>query len=159
MLDRLKALFAADSPPQPPNEEDVKLAAATLMFELIRADGQVDDEEIEQMQRVLAQEFHLSKAYVDALIQQAQASAENAISLQGFTRQICDSWDNDQRVKLLEYLWILALADGHIDTHERHLVRKVAGLLYLTDRQINLAREAAKLASSINSTISSNNGD
>ena len=47
-------------------------------------------------------------------------------------------------MKLLEYLWVLALADERIDPHERHLVRKVAGLLYLNEKQIMQSRENAK---------------
>lgn len=141
MLDKLKLLFEQQKPA--PQETDVKLAAATLMFELIRADGTIDELELEQLRLVLGTHFKLKPDDVEALILDAQTSAEEAVSLQSFTRQICDNWNNEQRVKLLEYLWILALADQHIDAHERHLVRKVAGLLYLTDRQINTARAAA----------------
>jgi uncharacterized tellurite resistance protein B-like protein len=39
---------------------------------------------------------------------------------------------------------VIALADKVIDAHERHLVRKVAGLLYLNEMQIVHARENAK---------------
>ncbi len=144
MLKKLKELFDSEQPAEQASEEEVKLAAATLMFELIRADGQVDDAELTTLRALLRDEFKLQEADLEELIRHAKASAENAISLQGFTRQICDNWSNEKRQLLLEYLWQLALADKHIDTHERHLVRKVAGLLYLTDRQINLAKEVAK---------------
>jgi len=142
MLSKLKQLFEANSPA--PQQHDVKLAAATLMFELIRSDGHVDEIELAQLRTVLQNHFELAEDDVQALIDDAQASAEDAISLQGFTRQICDNWGNEERVQLLEYLWVLALADNHVDAHERHLVRKVAGLLYLTDRQLNTARIAAE---------------
>ncbi len=144
MLQQLKALFEQDKPDQQPNEQDIQLAAASLMFELIRSDGSVDDVEIEQLGTILCSHFNLKEADVDALIDDAKNSAEEAISLHGFTRKICDSWNNEQRVQLIENLWVLALADQTIDAHERHLVRKVAGLLYLTDRQINVAQETAK---------------
>jgi len=74
----------------------------------------------------------------------ARKSAHEATSLQGFTREICDNWGNAKRVRLLEHLWIIALADKTIDANERHLVRKVAGLLYLNEMQIVQARENAK---------------
>lgn len=144
MLKKFKQLFESAADTSAPKDDEVKLAAATLMFELIRADGDIDDVEIEQLRMVLGNHFQMGSADVETLIDDAQNSAQEAISLQGFTRQICDHWGNEERVKLLEYLWLLALADQHIDTHERHLVRKVAGLLYLTDRQINVARENAK---------------
>ena len=145
MLDRLKSLLLDNNTRHSPSENDVQLAAATLMFEMIRSDGSVDAVELEQMQQLLQQHTNLDPNDVDELIKRAQSSAEDAISLQGFTRQICESWDNDQRLQLLENPWVLALADQVIDANERHLVRKIAGLLYMTDRQINTAKEAAKV--------------
>ena len=126
------------------NELELKLAAATLMFEVIRSDGRVDKVELIYMGEILRREFKLSEEEVEELFKQAKDTAHEATSLQGFTREICDNWGNNKRVKLLEYLWMLALADDRIDPHERHLVRKVAGLLYLTDRQITESRERAK---------------
>ncbi|NND00635.1 MAG: TerB family tellurite resistance protein, partial [Gammaproteobacteria bacterium] len=49
-----------------------------------------------------------------------------------------------KRQKLLEYLWIIALADREIDRHERHLVRKIASLLYLNESEIVQSRELAR---------------
>ena len=115
------------------------------MFELIRSDGDIDESELLSLNNILESEFSLNASEREALTEQARQSAEQAISLQGFTRQICEHWGNEKRLKLLEYLWVLSLADNHIDRHERHLVRKVAGLLYLNDAEIILAKEKAKL--------------
>lgn len=143
MLNKFKALFLQDNTADI-QEDDVKLSAATLMFELIRSDGNIDSVELTQLTQLLKDHFSLTDAEVQTLIDDAQSSAEDAISLQKFTRQICENWSNEQRVQLIEYMWLLAFADQHLDTNERHLVRKVAGLLYLTDRQINIAQERAK---------------
>ncbi len=143
MLQKLKALFADPEQAAEPSQHDVELAAASLMFELIKSDGQVDPVEMEKLAEILKSKFNLDSQSIEELVQQAQKSVDEAISLHGFTRKICETWNNEQRVMLLESLWMLALADQRIDAHERHLVRKVAGLLYLTDRQINLAKESA----------------
>ena len=144
MFKSIKELFQRDSISKEPNDEQLKLAAATLMFELIRSDGQIDSAELASMRDILKREFELDEEGIETLFKQAEESAYEAISLQGFTREICDNWGNEKRMKLLEYLWILAMADNVIDRHERHLVRKVAGLLYLNDNEIIIARENAK---------------
>lgn len=144
MLKSLVDLFKSKTDLVNPTERDLKLAAATLMFEVIRSDGKVDQIELDHMGKILQREFSLSDEELTELSELAKETAQEAISLQGFTREICESWDNPKRMKLLEYLWMLALADEEIDPHERHLVRKVAGLLYLTDTQIVVARENAK---------------
>ena len=125
---------------------DVKLAAATLMFELIRSDGRIDEFEVNHMRMLLKDQFKLNDDDLTALFDHAKENAKQAISLHSFTREICDNWDNDKRVELLTNLWQLALSDDVIDPHERHLVRKVAGLLYINETQIIQSREQAKQA-------------
>ena len=49
MLKRLKSLFDAENQNHQPSETDVQLAAATLMFEMIRSDGKIDDVELAHM--------------------------------------------------------------------------------------------------------------
>jgi uncharacterized tellurite resistance protein B-like protein len=140
----LRELFNSDVNKSEPSDNDLKLAAATLMFELISADGRVDRVELVYMGEILRREFELDQEQLDELFELAKESANEATSLHGFTREICDNWGNPKRMKLLEYLWTLALSDETVDPHERHLVRKVAGLLYLNDNEIVIARENAK---------------
>jgi len=140
----LKTLFKKGNTDKEPSEQDLKLAAATLMFEVIRSDGRIDQVELIYMEEILRREFKLNEQELEELFQLAKDTANQCTSLQGFTRDICDNWGNPKRIKLLEYLWMLALADDRIDPHERHLVRKVAGLLYLNDAEIIMAREQAK---------------
>ena len=144
MFKSINDLFNANVADSKPSNHQLEVAAATLMFELIRSDQSVDSIELSLFDKILEQEFSLDENERALLTEQAQQSAEQAISLQGFTREICNRWDNKQRIKLLEYLWVLAFADNHIDTHERHLIRKIAGLLYLNDKEIITAKENAK---------------
>ncbi|MFT6725429.1 MAG: putative tellurite resistance protein B-like protein, partial [Arenicella sp.] len=106
MLNKLKTLFKKAKVDQQPSDQDLKLAAATLMFEVVRSDGVIDQVELEQMGKILQREFKLNQDEVDELFELAKDTADQAISLQGFTRDICDNWGNAKRMKLLEYLWM-----------------------------------------------------
>lgn len=127
-----------------PSDDDLKLAAATLMFEMVRSDGKIDQKELAAMGNILDKQFGFSGADIESMIKLAQVTSDHSVSLQGFTRDICDKWGNAKRVKLLEHLWVIALADKRVDAHERHLMRKVAGLLYLTEMQIVQAKDNAR---------------
>ena len=140
MLKSLKQLFRSESNAATPSDYDLKLATATLMVELIRSDGEIYEGELKHMRNLLEKEFDLDADTVVKLIEDAQESANEAISLQGFTREICEHWDNSKRIKMIEYLWVIALADDRIDPEERHLVRKLAGLLYVNEREIQIAK-------------------
>ena len=152
MLQTLKTLFKNAKVKKDPSDQDLKLAAATLIFEVVRSDGRIDQVELIYMGEILRREFKLSENELDELFKLAKDTANEATSLQGFTRDICNNWGNPKRMKLLEYLWMLALADDQIDPHERHLVRKVAGLLYLNEAQILESREQAKRELGISKT-------
>lgn len=134
------------------DDADLKLAAATLMLEVVRADGQVQDTEIATMRDLLHQQFQLDEADIENMLELAHTSSEDAICLQGFTREICNNWGNAKRLKLLEHLWQIALADETIDAHERHLIRKLAGLLYLNDSEVARAKATARI------NLAQNNG-
>jgi uncharacterized tellurite resistance protein B-like protein len=127
-----------------PSDSDIKLAAATLMFEMVRSDGKIDNSELTAMGNILRTQFAFADNDIDSMIKLAQRTSDHSVSLQGFTRDICDKWGNAKRVKLLEHIWVIALADERVDAHERHLMRKIAGLLYLTEMQIVQAKENAK---------------
>ena len=145
MLASLKQFFSSSNPEQSAISEEhaLKLAAATLMFEVSRSDGDIADDELDVMGEVLKRDFELSDDEVDQLTLDAKQASDDAISLQGFTRQVCDRWGNQERRSLVEACWMIALVDGNLDAHERHTVRKIAGLLYLTDHEIIVAKEAA----------------
>jgi len=127
-----------------PNSHDIALAAATLMFEVVKSDSDIHFFENQQMAEQLRKQFDLSHDEIAELVALAEDTSDKSVSLHNFTRQLCDSWNNLQRCELVEDLWVIALADGKIDAHERHIIRKIAALLYLTDKQIILAKETAK---------------
>ena len=146
MLEHLKKLF---SEPKPLNETEknqrLQLAAAVLMFEVSKSDDDIDSSELNKIRSILVDKFSMNTATVDELIDQAKVESENAISLYDFTRDICSNYEHPERITILKHLWQVAFADGRIDTHERHFIRKIAGLLYLTDQDITLARSQAQV--------------
>ena len=148
MINSLRDFFqtrVVEDDKQVDEERELQLAAATLMYELVRSDGSTDKVELAYMAEILRKQFKLSNEDLDELFRLAKKSAEDATDLQQFTKAIKNKWGNAKRMKLLENLWIISLADENIDAHERHLVRKIAGLLYLNEVQIQQSRENAKL--------------
>mmetsp|Transcript_76938 Transcript_76938/g.220958 ORF Transcript_76938/g.220958 Transcript_76938/m.220958 type:complete len:211 (+) Transcript_76938:184-816(+) len=54
------------------------------------------------------------------------------------TRQVCQQiqmyMDHSSRLQLLHYLFGVTKADGHVDENEVELIEKIAGYLYINDR-------------------------
>jgi uncharacterized tellurite resistance protein B-like protein len=63
------------------------------------------------------------------------------VQLHGHTNDIAQQMTPDERIHLIEMLWEVAYADGVLDPEEDLLIRRVAGLVYVTDRDRVLARQ------------------
>jgi len=113
-------------------EHELALATAVLLIEVARADFSEDEIEVEAVTRLLISHLDLSEAEVAELVGDAQAHADHSASLQSFTRQLHEEIDNEEKLRIVEMLWKVALADSTLDKHEDHLIRKVAGLLYVS---------------------------
>ena len=77
----------------------------------------------------------LPRAEVDELMENAAAHADSATSLYEFTSVLNAQFDQAQKTHFVEQLWRIAYADGELEKHEAHLVRKVADLLHLRHRE------------------------
>ena len=58
-----------------------------------------------------------------------------------FTREITKRLSTEQRVGIIEMLWEVAYADGVLDPHEDMLLRQIAGLIQVPDRDRGFARQ------------------
>ncbi len=143
MLSRLKAALL-DKPPEVPADRDqVHLAAAALLVEAAEMDGHLHDEEEEHIRGVLGRRFALSDADAAELMAEARAEVAESVQIMPFTRVLKDHLAAEQRVEILEMLWEVAYADGTLHDYEANLIRRVAGLLYVPDRDSGVARKRA----------------
>lgn len=137
MLKALTAFFdqslgAQDSDQSENRERELQIATAVLLVEVARADFSEDAVEIEAVGDLLKSHLGLSRDDLATLIDEAQRQADHAASLQAFTRQLHEELSLEEKHRIIELLWQVALADETLDKHEDHLIRKVAGLLYIS---------------------------
>ncbi len=137
MLAHLKRIFGADQPlPQGLLQvrEPLDLAIAALLVELTRADFSESPAEIDAIRHILGRRFAISETAADELIQRATRRADQAVSLHEFTHRLNTDLPEADKLAIVEMLWEVSHADGRIDKHEEHLIRRIAGLLHVSDR-------------------------
>ena len=98
------------------------------------------------MQRLVGPYFGLDDAEARALLEQATAAIEAANDLFQFTQQINAEFGPEHKLMLVELLWRVVLADGVVDDYEANLLRRVAGLIHVTDQDAGAARKRAESA-------------
>ena len=135
------ALMRLLEAPAPAPAQDLRLSVAVLLLEAARQDDNFDDAERAMIDRLLTARFSLSAAECAALVTAAQARASQMTQLHGHTSQIAEVLSPDERIQLVEMLWEVAYADGVLDPEEDLLIRRIAGLIYVSDRDRVLARQ------------------
>ena len=80
----------------------------------------------------------------DEIRDAAETVAGNSTQLFGFTTAVKNNFSYQERVELVETLWEVIYADGKADAYEQQLMRRIGGLIYVTDRDSGLARRRVR---------------
>ena len=142
MFRQLKSLFSSEDLPQ--SLDDPAIAAAALLFEAAAADGEIGTGERDILVSRITAFFDLSPEQSAELIAKAEAQAISATHLLRFTRTVKDAMDADARFELMVMLWEVVLADNQIDPFEDQLLRRIGGLIYVSDKDRGAARRQAE---------------
>jgi uncharacterized tellurite resistance protein B-like protein len=140
MFDTILKLLTAPEP-KAGSHDELQAAVAVLLVEAARRDDTFDPVERAAIERLLSGKFQLSPDATRELIAQAEATAERSAQLHPFTRLAVERMDPEQRIRLIEMLWEVAYADGVLDPEEDALLRRVAGLIYVSDADRVAARQ------------------
>ncbi len=151
MLRTLKDLFDSFTAPEADplaSEHSLQLATAVLLVEVMRADPVIGDDERAAAMRALREKFALADDEVERLIELATTAAAEAYDYQRFTGQLNRVFDAGRKLRVIELMWQVAYADGHLHAREAHVMKKVADLLYIPHADYIHAKLAARDASS-----------
>ncbi|HKJ76564.1 MAG TPA: TerB family tellurite resistance protein [Gammaproteobacteria bacterium] len=115
-------------------ERTIRLATAALLVEMTRMDDEVREVERQAVLDALRSKFGLDEAETRELVELAEAEAHEATDYFQFTRLINDGFSMEQKTRVIEHLWQVAYADGHLDGQEEHMIRRLADLLHVPHR-------------------------
>ncbi len=138
-MDRLESGGAPAAAPK----DELATAVAVLLARAAVLDGTMDVQERAIIADRLADRFSVARDVVDRVMDEAAQAADEMVDMYGFTRTVKDRLDEDGRVDLMEALWEVVYADGELHEYEAQLMRRLAGLLYVSDRQSGEARKRA----------------
>jgi uncharacterized tellurite resistance protein B-like protein len=141
MINRILALFDGPNGALLAKPDELQLAAAALMVEAASMDGKFDAAEHAKIARLLTERFMLSDEEAETLIEEAVAAVGKSGQLYGFTRIVKDRYEAADRIRMIEMLWEVAFADGQVDHFESNLIRRIGGLLFVSDLDRGLAKQ------------------
>jgi uncharacterized tellurite resistance protein B-like protein len=138
MLHKLRRFYdiwlSPDSAAAQDPEQATRLATAALLMEMARMDESIAPDERHRVTQLLQTFFQLSAQESTALQELAEHTAQEAASYHEFTAQLNRHFSQEQKIKVIEYLWEVAYADDQLDKYEEHFVRKITDLLHVAHK-------------------------
>ena len=112
-------------------EEEIH-AVLSLLIEACKIDGTISDNEIEKITNLLINKFHLEPTKAINAVNFVLEKANEKVEIFSDIKVILDTMDHEERIKVVEMLWGVVLADGKIDDYESNLMRKISSLLHVS---------------------------
>ena len=134
MLETIINFFKKSKLNQGTDEIDDHLALISgMLVEAAAIDGKIDDSETSKIKEFLINFFKISAEKSDHIVDISLKKVNEPKELHYFTSKINKKFEYDEKIKLLEILWDIILTDGKIHDFESSLVRRLSGLLYISD--------------------------
>ena len=118
-------------------------AVLSLLIEACKVDGIVSDDEIEKIKGLLINKFHLEPNKAKNAVNFVLEKENEKVEIFSDIKVILDTMDHEERIKVVEMLWGVVLADGNIDDYEANLMRKISSLLHLSSFEMAEAKKHA----------------
>ena len=140
MLKSLKNIFASDQILNSETENKEIDILSGLMIEAANTDGEITQDELDKISHSLINIFKEDPRTVEVSLTKAFENKDNSKSLYYYTSKLNKSYSNENKIKLIEVLWEIILADNEIHDFETNLIRRLAGLLYISDVECGNAK-------------------
>ena len=135
MLKKLRSIFAKTSEEVSVKKQvsqKIDKTCAALIIEVALADKVFDESEVNLLKEMLLKAYTLEAAEIQDLIENAEKAVKESTSLYEYTKEVNDNFDYKSKINLVDQLWRIAFADGHLDKYEEHVVRKIADLIHIS---------------------------
>ena len=136
MFDKLKSIFDKKIEEENEQFDTVQIAISTLMIQTAVYDGVFDEHEKSKILELIKKHFNFNEDQKQSLFKIAMKVNDNSNDMQQFTRVLNDNLSEEEKLNIIEMLWKIIISDGHIDDYENALIRKISGLLYISDRDV-----------------------
>ena len=145
MLNSLRNIFKqSENETQENNSKKQLSLLCGLMLEAAQVDGKIDQIEIERISKILTENFQEDQSAVELELQNSLKEIDEPKSLYSFTSKLNKEFSNKKKDLLIETLWEIILLDGKVHEFESNLIRRLAGLLYISDVSCANAKKRAQ---------------
>ena len=127
-------------------EEDSHASEVLIVALLIHAakiDENYTDKEKQIIKKAIINLKQVKPDKAEEIIKKGEEKERDSNQIVEFTKEIKKN-PMDYRIKIIEILWKIVYSDGSGDIYESNLIRRVCGLLYISDKDSGEIRQKVK---------------
>jgi len=128
------------------NEENINnknILITALLIHAAKIDDNYTDVEKEIIKKALIRLNAITPNEAEELLKKAEKIEQESNQIVAFTKEIKKN-SVEFRLKIIEILWKIVYSDGSSDSYESNLIRRVCGLLYISDRDSGMIKLKVK---------------
>ena len=123
------------------NSQNILIAA--LLIHAAKIDGNYTNTEKQIIKKTMINLNKMPPARVDDLLMKAEKKEQESNQILEFTKEIKKN-PMEFRLNIIEMLWKIVYSDGSNDSYESNLIRRVCGLLYISDKDNGIIKLKVK---------------
>ena len=109
------------------------ISIIALLVHAAKIDENYTEAEKEIIKKVIVQLNSVELNESEKLLKIAEKVEENSNQIVEFTKEI-KKYSMEFRLKIIEIIWKIVYSDGASDNYESNLIRRICGLLYISDK-------------------------
>ena len=114
-----------------PNNKNVLIIA--LLIHAAKIDENYTENEKKIIKKVIMDLNKISSSQADELLKLAEKKEGESNQIIEFTKEI-KKYSMEFKLKIVEIIWKIVYSDGTSDDYESNLIRRICGLLYVSDK-------------------------
>ena len=116
---------------------------AALLIRGAKIDENYTDKEKKIIKEALINLNNINSDQAEKLMNLAEKKEEESNQMLEFTKEI-KKYPMEFRLKIIEIMWKIVYSDDVSDSYESNLIRRICGLLYISDKDNGIIRTKVK---------------
>ena len=125
------------------NQDNKNVLIIALLIHAAKIDENYTENEKKIIKKVIIDLNKIDSDQADKLLKLAEKKEEESNQIIEFTKEI-KKYPLDFKLKIVEIIWKIVYSDGASDDYESNLIRRICGLLYISDKDNGIIKAKVK---------------
>ena len=118
------------------DSKEIILASTCLLLSIADADNNIDDKELSIIDEIIQDFFNVNKEDTNTIINNAKKSLLESTDYFSFGKILNESFSITDKVDFLSCIFEVAYSDGEYHYLEEHMIKKIANILHIENKDL-----------------------